>query len=627
MISIDFHPCFLLPQGCLIAVSRLARPSSLVFPVIKLANWTNAACAVTIISLPLCSAAPIEPGTTNSLTLSAFLQLVVEHNESVQARVLEFQIAQKKFKAERGIFEPELLLSYDRVENKRENTAEQRRSTGIPQFEEKNNIYTAGLDALIPTGARIRLGYSLHDLRNNLQDPPFGIIVTNTPRREFQTFAGVNLTQPLLKNAWFSATLANIRLAALASDVAFQEYRHQMMLVISTSEATYWNLYLAQEQVRFFRESTSLAETLVRDNEARFQTGKGSELEILEAKAGLALRKTKLAEAEQKRVETATQMLTLISQTATEPTSILQAVDSPMGSVFGPQPAESAQTALEMNPDYIGQLKKLTEENIRVAYARNQHLPEIDLKASYGLNGLGPDPESSWEDVQQRGFPSFSVGVEWHIPLGGGIKARNELAAAKLRKQQALITLKETEIQILNAIDTALRKIRSTHDAIGDYEQIVSFNRNLLDSELERLEVGKIGSRRVLEVDASLFEAKNAVVEAQVQNERARLELELVQGTVLRSRNLDLPQKEIKLRTAGLLKQVGLSEHQYRSLLKDLQLTRERRMPFSQTGAQEERGGLGRTSAPQFISTDDDEKTPRILRQTIDELNTTRPQK
>src|SRR5207302_1469383 len=354
-------------------------------------------------------------------TLREFLQLVVERNESVQARELEFQIAQKKFKAERGIFEPELLLSYDRVENRRENTAEQRRSTGISQFEEKNNIYNAGLEALIPTGAKIRLGYSLHDLRNNLQDPPFGIIVTNTPRREFQTFAGVNLTQPLLKNGWFSATLANIRLAALASDVAFQEYRHQMMLVISTAEAAYWNLFLAQEQVRFFRESALLAETLVRDNEARFQTGKGSELEVLEAKAGLALRKTTL--------------------------------------------------------------------------------PEADLKASYGLNGLGPDPESSWEDVQQRGFPSFSAGVEWHIPLGGGIRAKNELDAAKLRKRQALITLKETETQILNAIDTALRKIRSTHEAIGDYELIVSFNRNLLDSELERLEVGKIGSRRVLEVE------------------------------------------------------------------------------------------------------------------------------
>ena len=142
--------------------------------------------------------------------------------------------------------------------------------------------------------------------------------------------------------------------------------------------------------------------------------------------------------------------------------------------------------------------------------------------------------------MQSRGFPSFSAGVEWRIPLGGGIRGRNELDAAKLRTQQALITLKETETQILNAIDTALRKIRSTDEAIRDYQQVVAFSRNLLDSELGRLEVGKVGVRRVLEVDASLFEAKNAVVEAQVQNERARLELELVQGTVLRSRSLAL---------------------------------------------------------------------------------------
>src|SRR6185503_7969166 len=212
------------------------------------------------------------------------------------------------------------------------------------------------------------------------------------------------------------------------------------------------NLYLAQEQVRFFRESVLLAENLASDNEARLQAGKGSELEVLEAKAGLALRKTKLTEAEQKYFETTSQMFALISQPPSEPAPVLRAVGPPGGSARVPQYIESGQTALEMNPDYVGQIKKLDVEKVRVAYASNQRLPEVDLRASYGLNGLGTDPGSSFEDVQNRGFPSFTFGVEWHIPLGGGIKTRNELDAARLRKQQALITLKDTETQILNAI-------------------------------------------------------------------------------------------------------------------------------------------------------------------------------
>jgi outer membrane protein len=537
-------------------------------------------------SVPLAlAAAALEPGSTNDLTLRDFVQRVIERNESLQVRMLELKVAGKQFKAERGVFEPELLFSYDRVENKRENTAEQRRSTGVATFDEENNLYNASVEGLIPTGAKLRLGYFLRDLRNNLQDPPLGTIFTNRTRGEYQTFAGINLTQPLLKNAWFPATLANVRLAALASDLAYQEYRRQMMRVITTAEASYWDLYLARQQVRYIQESAELAESLVRDNQARLQAGRGSELEVLEAKAGLALRKAKLAEAEQNYSETATAMLTLIAESAAGPTPTLRPVDAPNGSGQVPPFAESGRIALETNPDYLSQVKRLEQENVRFAYAKNQRLPQLDLKASYGLNGLGADPQSSWDDVQHRGFPSFSAGIEWHVPLGGGIKARNELGAAKLRKQQALITLKATETQILNTLHLALQKIQSTHGAIGDYEQIVAFNRNLLDTELDRLQVGKVDSRRVLEVEANLFEARNAVVEARVKNERARLELELVQGTVLQSRNLDLPQKEIEQRTESMLRQAGVTDRQYREWLKDLRLNYEKPTPPSETGA------------------------------------------
>ena len=43
--------------------------------------------------------------------------------------------------------------------------------------------------------------------------------------------------------------------------------------------------------------------------------------------------------------------------------------------------------------------KKVRQEELRVAYAKNQRLPQLDLKASYGLNGLGSTPGESWDDV------------------------------------------------------------------------------------------------------------------------------------------------------------------------------------------------------------------------------------
>lgn len=541
----------------------------------------------------LCATAALAAAPTNApareLSLKEYLDLVLERNESLQVRSLELQIARKRLKSEKGAFEPDLLLGYDHVVTDRENTAEQRRSTGVAIFEEKNNIYTTGIEGLVPTGAKVRIGYTLRDLRNNLQDPLPGTIYTNKPGEEYQSFAGISLTQPLLKNAWFPATMANVRLAGLVGDVAFQEYRRQLMLVITTAEASYWNLYLAQEQVRFFRESVRLSEGLVHDNEERFRAGSGSELEVLEAKAGLALRRTKLAEAQQKYFETAAQVSNLMSEVLGEEMPVVRAADSPSVKPV-PEFVESGKLAFDLNPDYLAQTKKLEQENIRVAYAKNQRLPQLDLKGSYGLNGLGPDVSSSWEDVVNAGFPSWTAGVELNIPLAGNIKGRNDLDVARLRKQQALVTLQETENQILNSITTALRKMRSAQGSVRDYEQIVSFNQGLLETEMKRLEIGKVDSRRVLDIDAALLESKTAVIEAMVLSERARLELQLVQGTVLKARAMELTRQDLEKRTIRRLGDAGVSSEAYQQYLKQRSALAERSRssalvsPFSGSG-------------------------------------------
>src|SRR5262245_47991098 len=222
------------------------------------------------------------------LTLQQVLELVVNNNESLQSKVLDVEIARRRARGTYGAFEPELVAGISREYNNRENTAEQRRSQLSNTFKEENNIYQAGIEALAPTGARLRLGYSLRDLKNNLQGQPIlgGVFGVNSGTNgEFQTFFGLTLTQPLLKNLGEAATLAEIRVAALNSDIAFQEYRRQLMIVLSTAEAAYWNLYLAQEQVRALQDSVKTAESILNDAQEKVKAGKSAELEVLEAQA------------------------------------------------------------------------------------------------------------------------------------------------------------------------------------------------------------------------------------------------------------------------------------------------------------------------------------------------------
>jgi outer membrane protein TolC len=484
------------------------------------------------------------------LKLSDYLQLVLDRNESVQAYMLDAEANRRRAKAEKGAFEPDLVLSADHEVNKRQNNAQQQaQQLGQQFFTEENNIYNSALEALVPTGAKIHLGYTLSDLNNNVRQ----LFSTNAPVRQYQAFVGATLTQPLLKNAGTTVSLAKYRLAALDSDVAFQEYRRQLMLTISQAEAAYWNLYFTQEQMRFFDESVSLAKSIVDDSEEKLKAGQASELEVLEAQSGLAIRRTKQNQAKQNLFDALGKMKILYGASPATNEPVVHAVDVPPFERPLFSYAQSFQQAYDLNPDYLIQRKKVAQERVRYGVARNQLYPELNFKAAYGYNGLGLTPGDSLDQLDSQDFPSWSLGIELRIPLAGGIRSRNEYNAAKLTLQQAILNLNSVQTQIANSLDASIHKAQSWNESIDSYQTVVHFNEDLLKTELERLKVGQVEPRKVLEVEADLFDARQSLAEALVQYQRTLLEVQLADGSVLKSRHLDITREELRKKTVALL--------------------------------------------------------------------------
>ncbi len=500
-----------------------------------------------------------------AISLADLRRKVVRHNESIQSRVLDYAAQRRRHAAEYGVFEPELTGSAGHEVNNRKNTAEQQVSLLTPSFHETNNIYSSGLETLVPSGARFRLGYNLRDLDNNLQP------LRAATNGEYQSFFGISASQPLLKNFGTAATLAGIRLAAVSNKMVFQEYRRGMMSVVSAAEASYWNLYLAQEQVRFFQESVKTAGAILKDNRTRFEAGKGAELEILEAEAGLALRQAKLQEAEQKVLETGNRLVSLYAEEAPAEGALIHASDLPRIRPKMPDIYSLQQTAFNLNPDYLIAEERVQQELVRLGYARNQRLPELDLKGSYGMNGLGRTPADSWGEIERQDEPSWFVGAEFRLPLTGGIRGRNFLVAARLQLQSSELALHGLEIELANGMNSAWHKIQSTKGNLDRYETSVRYNRNLLDSALTRLEAGKLESRKVFEVEADYFQAKFAVVESLVRHEFAWMELEMLQGVLLQNRQLEITQGELQLaaRSFGSSRHVGDAAFQQGLTAKD----------------------------------------------------------
>ena len=487
-----------------------------------------------------------------SLRLRDYLNMVLENNETIQAQLLGTEAARHKALAERGAFEPELVTTLQNTANDRPNSVEQQRNlSGIPVLNENNRTIDTGIETLTVTGAKVRLGYTLNNFRNNLQ--PLGGTAANPGNTdEWQSFAGINITQPLLKNGGRTAALANLRLAAIQSESAFQEYRRQLMVTLSQAEVAYWTVYFAQEQLRFLDESVSVAESLLNDSREKVKAGKGAELDVLEADAGLALRRTKRSEAAQRHSEAISQMLV---QAGISPRNApdFTIADRPQEAQPATSLAESWSTAKALNPDYLIQKKKLDEALLKVSVAKNMRLPELNLKASAGLNGLGDTARSSFEETAENHFASWSVGLEMRVPLGGGIRGDHEYRAAQLGADQVRRQIAGVETQLGNALNVAMKKMKTSRSNASEYRTMIKFSEDLLKSERERVSLGKVEGRRILEVEAGLYEVKQGLAEAQVAAERAALELHLAEGSTLQRLGMNFTADQLRDHTQALL--------------------------------------------------------------------------
>lgn len=486
---------------------------------------------------PEMSGAGRTPSEFLGLSIEGFIKMVKEKNERIIAQQLELEISREAVVSARSIFEPALVSAYGHEEAQEKYTEEEKAKLfwAYDERNDRTNQYNVAVEGLVPTGGRLSFGYTLADISNN-----FNQDIGN----EYQTVLGANVTQPLLKNGGVEVTMANIRVAEADSEVALQTYRRQMMQVVLDAAGAFWDLYLAQEKHRIRKDSVHIAEQILKDNRERVRFGKMAETEVLEAEAGLAVRRSLEIAARQDIVAAMNIVRTFVSCSDVEARVKIEVNGNVQDKAPEPRLDVSIEKALRLRPDYASAHIKLDREDIRIAYAKNQRWPQLDLKGTYGLNGLDDSMGSSWDEAIDGDYRTWTVGFELKIPLQGDMKSRSELRAAKHRKRQALLETKAVEVEMANGIHSAVRNVLNTGQQVRQYGSAVKLKQRLLEVELMRLEAGKSNSRLVLEKEEDLHQVKEAHVESVVRNKKAALELEMEEGSLLLSYGVDVEENQ-----------------------------------------------------------------------------------
>lgn len=468
------------------------------------------------------------PAETLTLSLPQFVELVVKRNENIMVQEAEWAISKAKVKSARSIFEPELVGSYLHEDSSQRNSIEEIVSRQYKsEYETRNNNYNVAVEEVIPTGAKLSLGYSLQEMSNSL--------TRDLARKdnEYRMIVNASFTQPLLKNAGLKTTMANIRVVEADADLAFQTYRQEIMRVVVNAVVKFWDFYLAQEKAALRSESLLAARQVLTDVRERFRTGKTAETEVLEAEAGVILRKSLESESRQEVAASMNDLRTISSFSTTVDDRKIVADEQLVLEELEIDLQDTMVRVFKLRPEYLSALRKVERENIRLAYAKNQRWPQLDLKGSYGMNGLDFRDRGAWNELKSRDYESWTAGLEFRVPLMGGLKSGGELDAVKQKGKQALLELKAVEVALTNSADTAVRNVYSATEQVRYSSQVVAINRRLLDAEKARLIAGKSNTRLVLDKEENFREAKESELASLVNYKKAILGLEVTQGTLL----------------------------------------------------------------------------------------------
>jgi len=478
---------------------------------------------------------PLSTLAQEGLSLNQTLNKVLEANLRLQASELDHSMAVERAKAEWALFEPVLLVTLAKESNRRENSTERFLSQRVSIFDEQNAIFSAAVEGTLPSGGNLRLGSQLRELENNLQV---------TGRNEWESFAGATLTQPLLRNRGWKAVASQIRLAAADSEAALQDFRSQLALVLSEAEMAYWDLAAAKAFVEMSQGSVETANVILKDVRDRLDAGKANELEVLQAEAGLAMRESNQADAEQRLVDASTRLDAFLGRRANTGEKVLPSERLEVN-VTPPALYDALSESFKSHPAYLAQVKRMEQAGILLAYAKNERLPQLDLKASYGLNGLSATYLGSLDDsFNKNDFPSWYVGFEMRYPIFDSKRERHQLNAAKMREQQALLELSAIEIELVNGIHALVEKVESLRSRSTALGRVVELHERVLENEQEFLNAGKSDIRKVLEVEEDLSEARAEALSANLEQRHASVALLVQQGAYLKARGFDIEDEE-----------------------------------------------------------------------------------
>ncbi|MEM9420438.1 MAG: TolC family protein [Planctomycetota bacterium] len=277
-----------------------------------------------------------------------------------------------------------------------------------------------------------------------------------------------SLNQPLLRNFGSDVTTSQIVLAQNAEEDADEQLRQAMNELVNNVEAAYWNLDLARRQVLIQQRllDRTIAERDRLEDRADFDV---SPVRITEANSRVELRRSDLIRVRAAVREASDQLKRLINseELALADETLVLPNDAPVDAAIQFSLLDSVTTALERRPELARSLLAISDAEVRQRLADNAVLPQLDLTAAIGLNGIDEDEWiDAYGDLADGDYIDYILGLSFEQPIGN--RSAKALAGQRaFERNQAVVAYRRDAQDVVLEVKNALRGVLTNYELVG----------------------------------------------------------------------------------------------------------------------------------------------------------------
>ncbi|MBA3334274.1 MAG: TolC family protein [Acidobacteria bacterium] len=526
----------------------------------------------------------IQMSQTQTLSLNEAIRRALENNNDIEVARDDVRFQETQLRSLLGAYDP--ILSLSPTFSRSSSTS----STASNDFR-----LNAGFDKLIQRGGgNISSFFNNSQTGRNSQNNTSFNQTSGLGTSSSTTYIsnlGVNYTQPLFRDFKIDNTRRQIKIQRKRLQQSDADFRRQTIEIISRVQRAYWDLVFALRDQQNRAANLNLARENLRQVEARITAGSAAPLARAEVSTELASREGDVLLSTQQVSITENTLKTLLLRDPNSPewSQAFMPIDKP---VYSDEPIiieDALKDALDNRPE-LRRLRLQREINvIDIDFFKNQTKPRIDLNSTVSLGGLSLGNQTddnlsvsqfsgNEELLRQRlnsllplnqqilnpqfpvqGLPNslnggafrslqnlfrsdalnYSVGVTFQIPLRNQT-AKANLAGAEIQQNSNQAQMRSQEQIVISEVRNAVQAVETARQRVLTARRARESAEIQIQGERKLFDVGRSTTFLLFQRENALTNARNAVIRAETDYNKALSDLQRATSTTFRFNNIEV---------------------------------------------------------------------------------------